>query len=51
MGFFQALYGAGMALGPVLSGMLIDMAGIRFAYFALAGVAALGAASAMRLMR
>ncbi|NLX82874.1 MAG: MFS transporter [Clostridiales bacterium] len=39
MGFYQAVYGIGMTLGPVLMGVLIDSQGLNAAFFAVAGFA------------
>ena len=41
MGFYQAVYGIGMTLGPVLMGVLIDTSGLDTAFFAVAGFALL----------
>lgn len=51
MGFFQAVYGAGMTLGPVLSGVFIDTVGIRADYFFMAGVALVSGVLAVRFLR
>ena len=45
MGFFQAVYGFGMTLGPVLMGRLVDVGGSRTA-FSVFGVCAVCAAAA-----
>ncbi len=44
MGFYQSVYGAGMFLGPVLAGKIVEAAGYRVNFFAMAGILALGAA-------
>ena len=49
MGFFQAAYGAGMVLGPLLAGWLSEAAGLDWAFWAagLAGVAGTAVALAV----
>ena len=49
MGFFQAVYGFGMTLGPVLMGRLVDVGGSRMA-FSIFGVCAVCAAVAAYLL-
>jgi len=44
MGFYQSVYGAGMFLGPVLAGWIVQSAGYRANFFAMAGILAVGAA-------
>jgi MFS family permease len=44
MGFYQSVYGAGMFLGPVLAGGIVQTAGYRVNFFAMAGILAMGAA-------
>lgn len=41
MGFFQSLYGMGMAVGPLLMGALIDGVGLTYSFFFMATLAAL----------
>ena len=50
MGFYQAVYSLGMTLGPIFMGLMIDQAGIRTAFFVMAGVSLLSAALAFRLL-
>jgi len=38
MGFYQAIYGIGMAAGPVLIGTIVSFHGYRSAYLAVAGI-------------
>ena len=44
MGFYQSVYGAGMFLGPILAGGIVQASGYRANFFAMAGMLALGAA-------
>ena len=44
MGFYQSIYGAGMFLGPVLAGGIVQAAGYRANFFAMAGILVIGAA-------
>ena len=50
MGFYQAVYGIGMTLGPILMGLLIDHQGMKAAFFIMAGFALLSALFAWRLL-
>lgn len=50
MGFYQAIYGAGMTAGPVLMGRLIDLSGMRPAFYAFGGIALLAALLALALV-
>ena len=50
MGFFQAVYGIGMTLGPVLMGLITDWAGLKIAFFCVSGFAAVSAVLAWRMM-
>ncbi len=50
MGFFQAVYGIGMTLGPMLMGVLVDQTGLRTAFFVMAAVSAASGALALRLL-
>jgi MFS family permease len=50
MGFFQSVYGIGMTLGPVITGFIIDLSGIKPAFFLLAGVSLYGALFAYRYL-
>nr|MDA8229580.1 MFS transporter [Desulfitobacterium hafniense] len=43
MGFFQAVYGLGMFLGPMLVGFFSDSIGLDSSFFALTVVGAAGA--------
>lgn len=40
MGFFQAVYGIGMAFGPTLMGVMVQRAGMQMAYWAMAALCA-----------
>ncbi|MDI9519832.1 MAG: MFS transporter [Bacillota bacterium] len=51
MGLHQALYGVGMTIGPILTGVLIDLHGIRTAFDAVAVLALFAAALSLKLMR
>lgn len=51
MGFYQAVYGIGMTLGPILMGLMIDRAGLDAAFFIMAGMAALSMGLTLRLIR
>lgn len=51
MGFFQATYGIGMTLGPIVMGVMIDHLGFRIAFFAVAGLALIAALLAHLLMK
>ena len=42
MGFFQAVYGVGMTLGPMLTGAVADGLGMTAAYFTMAAFAVIG---------
>ena len=42
MGFFQAVYGVGMTLGPMLTGAVADGMGMTAAYFTMAAFAVIG---------
>lgn len=50
MGVYQAVYGIGMTLGPILMGLMIDNAGMKTAFFVMAGVSLLSAALAYPLL-
>jgi len=51
MGFFQATYGIGMTLGPIVMGVMIDHLGFRIAFFAMAGLSLISALLAHLLMK
>ena len=58
MGFYQAVYGAGMFLGPVLAGAVIEafsgkslLAGYRANFYVSAALAAAGVLLAAALIR
>ncbi len=50
MGFFQAVYGIGMTLGPIVMGLLTDWAGLKTAFFCVAGFAAVSAVLTWKMM-
>lgn len=50
MGFYQAVYGIGMTLGPILMGLVIDSGGLRAAFLMMAGVALLSALLGWKLL-
>ena len=43
MGLYQAIYGIGMTLGPILMGVMIDALGMNAAFFLMAGLSAVTA--------
>jgi len=51
MGLFQAVYGIGMTLGPVLMGVMIDWMGLNLSFFTIGAVALYSAWLSVRLMR
>ncbi len=51
MGFYQAVYGIGMTLGPMLMGVAIDALGLDASFFMMAGVAALSLGLTLKLIR
>ena len=51
MGFYQAVYGIGMTLGPVMMGLMIDWSDLRSAFFIVAAFSVLSAVLAWRLMK
>ncbi|NLG84153.1 MAG: MFS transporter [Firmicutes bacterium] len=51
MGFFQAVYAAGMFLGPAVSGGLTRGAGLEAAFFVAAGLATVGGAISLAFPR
>lgn len=51
MGLFQAVYGIGMTLGPVMMGIMIDWMGLNISYFVIGAVALFSAWLSVRLMR
>ena len=42
MGFFQAIYGFGMFMGPVIMGIFVDRSGLSGGFFSAAAIALLG---------
>lgn len=50
MGIYQALYGIGMTLGPIVMGLLIDLGGLRSAFWSVAGFALLSVGLAWALL-
>jgi MFS family permease len=51
MGFYQATYGIGMTLGPIVMGMMVDGMGLKGAFFVIAGLALVSSALARGLMK
>lgn len=49
MGFFQAVYGIGMFMGPVIVGFLSDMAGLTWGFWVTGTIGILGAVIALLL--
>ncbi len=50
MGFFQALYGIGMTLGPILMGAMTDFFGLSNAFVAIGVLSVASVVSTMRLL-
>lgn len=50
MGVYQAVYGIGMTLGPILMGLMIDAGGLKTAFMAMAVFALLSALLAWRML-
>lgn len=50
MGFFQAVYGIGMTIGPMVMGVLVDQAGLKTAFFFMAALSAASGALAWLVM-
>ncbi len=50
MGVYQAVYGIGMTLGPILMGLMIDAGGLKTAFLAMAVFALLSAFLAWRML-
>ena len=42
MGFFQAIYGVGMFIGPVLIGLIVDRLNLSGGFFSIAALASMG---------
>ena len=42
MGVFQSVYAIGMMMGPIVSGTIVDAAGLRPAFFVLCGICVVG---------
>ena len=51
MGFYQAVYGIGMTLGPVVMGQMINGAGLKNAFFMVAGISLVAALLAYKMMK
>ena len=51
MGFYQAVYGIGMTLGPVMMGLMIDWSELKTAFFIVSAFSALSAALSWRLLK
>ncbi len=51
MGVFQALYGLGMSMGPVIVGWLSDIAGLAWGFWAISCFAGVGGLLALRYMK
>lgn len=50
MGFFQSSYGIGMTIGPIVTGVVIDLSEMTPAFFLLSGVCLVGAVMAYRCL-
>jgi MFS family permease len=50
MGFYQAIYGAGMTAGPILMGRFIDLSGMRPAFYLFGGISLFAAVLALALV-
>ncbi len=51
MGFYQAVYGIGMTIGPIMMGIMIDAAGLDASFYAMAALSAAGMVLALGLMK
>ncbi|NLN41430.1 MAG: MFS transporter [Clostridiales bacterium] len=51
MGFFQAIYGLGMFLGPILVGIISDLAGLSWGFWIVGIMGAIGALLAYMLIK
>ena len=51
MGFFQAIYGIGMSIGPVLVGFLSDTVGLNWGFWTTGGLGIVGALLSLLLIK
>ncbi|MCL2069090.1 MAG: MFS transporter [Oscillospiraceae bacterium] len=51
MGFYQAMYGLGMTVGPIIMGFLVQLISLRAGFLVMAGVALSSSAAAFLLYR
>jgi len=51
MGFFQAIYGIGMTIGPLVMGVLTDHVSLRFGFLFMSGIAAISTLAAAIFLR
>lgn len=51
MGLYQAVYGIGMTLGPIATGLVLDVLGLGFAFYMVAMFSLVSAYFSWRLMR
>ncbi|MHC1787344.1 MAG: MFS transporter [Christensenellales bacterium] len=51
MGFYQAVYGIGMTIGPLLMGVLIDALGLDLSFYFMAALALFTAGLTLKLLR
>jgi MFS family permease len=50
MGFYQAVYGIGMTIGPIVMGIMIDAVGLDLSFYTMAAVSAVTMVLTLRLM-
>lgn len=50
MGFYQAVYGIGMTIGPIMMGIMIDAVGLDLSFLAMAGLSVVTMVLTLRLM-
>lgn len=51
MGFFQALYGIGIMLGPAITGLIADTIGLRYGFFFIGIIGVIGSLIALNFVR
>ena len=51
MGFYQAVYGIGMTIGPIVMGIMIDSVGLDLSFYTMAALSAITAALTLGLMK
>jgi MFS family permease len=51
MGFFQAIYGFGMFIGPVIMGVFVDSIGLSYGFFTTTAFAVIGLVLTMALLK